>query len=98
MRHFIIEITYLVPFEQLGATVAEHRAFLQTGYDLGLLLFSGPQNPKTGGIVVARAKSSEEIQAFFAKDPYALSGKGKHRFVEFEPVKNQPFLAEWITG
>lgn len=98
MKHFIVEITYLVPFEQLGETVAEHRSFLQTGYDSGKLLFSGPQNPKIGGMVVARAVSLEEIQTLFAHDPYAVKGLASHRFVEFEPVKYQPFLLDWIKG
>ena len=32
-----------------------HRAFLKRGYEQGLLLCSGPMNPLTGGMVVARA-------------------------------------------
>ena len=96
MKHFIIEITYTVPVDQLGDVTPEHRAFLQTGYDSGLLLFSGPQVPRVGGIVVARAASLEEIQQFFADDPYQKKGLGAYRFVEFNPVKNQAFMEPWL--
>ena len=96
MKHFIVEITYSVPADQLGDVTPEHRAFLQTGYDSGLLLLSGPQVPRVGGIVVARADSLEEIQRFFADDPYQKKGLATYRFIEFNPVKNQAFIEPWL--
>jgi uncharacterized protein YciI len=98
MLHFLVEITYTVPFEALSGVVAEHRAYLQTGYDKGWLLISGPLNPKTGGLVVAKAPSAEAIREFFRTDPYAMKGLATYNFVEFEPVKRQAFLEEWMTG
>ncbi len=96
MRHFIIEITYTVPAEHLSEVVTEHRAYLQKGYDAGLLLLSGPQSPRIGGMVVARANSLEDIQAFFKNDPYQVKGLAVYRFIEFEPLKFQAFLKEWL--
>ncbi|NTV37470.1 MAG: hypothetical protein HGA53_11010, partial [Anaerolineaceae bacterium] len=84
--------------EKVAATLAEHRAFLQTGYERGWLLMSGPQVPKTGGMVIARAPSMDELREFFRNDPYLVRGLATYRFVEFEPVKNQPFMADWIAG
>jgi uncharacterized protein YciI len=98
MKHFMVEILYLVPFEEMSEIVPEHRAFLQGGYDRGWLLMSGPMVPKTGGIVIARAPSLEDIRAFFANDPYLLKGVANHRIVEFEPVKRQAQMEEWVTG
>jgi len=98
MKHFLIEIVYTAIPEQIAATTNDHRAFLQTGYDKGWLLMSGPQNPRTGGIVIARAPSLEDIQAFFKNDPYAIRKLATHRFVEFEPVKHRPFLESWVNG
>jgi uncharacterized protein YciI len=97
MKHFIIEITYTDTPEQIAATVSEHRTFLQTGYDKGWLLISGPQNPKVGGIIVARAPSLEELQTFFKDDPYPARKLAVYRFIEFEPVKHQPFLDSWVN-
>lgn len=98
MRHFVIESTYLVPFDQLGDNIALHRAFLQTGYDRGLLLCSGPQSSRKGGLIVARAESPDAIQQFMAGDPYQQKGLASYRYVEFEPVKRQAFLEKWIAG
>ena len=40
---FLVEITYLVPAEELGDILPEHRSFLKGGYEKGLLLVSGPK-------------------------------------------------------
>lgn len=95
MRHFIVEVTYKAPIAQIDAALAEHRAFLQKGYDAGLLLCSGPQEPRVGGVIVARAKSLDALKAFFAADPYLVRALGDYRFVEFSPVKRQAFLEGW---
>ena len=96
MKHYIVEITYTATPETIAASVGEHRAFLQTGYDCGWLLLSGPRVPRTGGMIVARAPSLRELQDFFGNDPYQIKGLAEYRFTEFEPVKFQPFLMDWI--
>jgi len=96
MKHFIVEITYTLPAEQVTDVTPDHRVFLQSGYDSGMLLFSGPQVPRVGGIVVARAASLEEIQQFFADDPYLKRGAATYRFIEFNPVKYQAFMEPWL--
>jgi uncharacterized protein YciI len=97
MKHFIIEITYKVPFEELQNILPAHRTFLDEGYAKGLLLMSGPQNPKTGGIIVARTKDEKEIKDYFSKDPYYTEGVAEHRFIEFTPVKFNEIIKTWIN-
>jgi len=97
MKHFMIEITYTAPMETIDDILPSHRNFLQAGYDAGLLLCSGPQNPRTGGIVFARAGSLEAIQKYFENDPYVQQNAATYRFIEFNPVKHQPFLSNWVT-
>jgi uncharacterized protein YciI len=98
MKHYVVEITFIAPMVRIEEIVPQHRAFLQTGYDRGWLLMSGPLNPRTGGMVVARAPSLEEIQSFFGQDPYQLNHVATYRFAEFSPVKRQPFLDNWANG
>jgi uncharacterized protein YciI len=98
MKHFIIELTYTVSAERLAEIVVEHRAFLATGYARGWLLMSGPQAPRVGGMVVARAPSLEAIQQFFQDDPYQVKGAATYRFVEFEPVRLQEWMKGWVSG
>jgi len=98
MKHFVIEITYTAPMEKIMEVVTDHRAFLRGAMEGGTLLFSGPQSPRVGGMLVARAESREEIEQLFAGDPYNLAGLTSYRFVEFEPVLAQPFMADWVAG
>ena len=98
MKHFIIESAFNVPFEQLGETLPEHRRFLQRGYEANRLLCSGPQSTQKGGIMVARASSLEEIQGFFAEDPYQKKGLATYRFIEFSPVLYHKLIESWVAA
>lgn len=95
MRHFLIEITYTAPLAAIDATLSAHREFLQRGYDSGHLLMSGPMTPRVGGVVIARAPSSEELERFFNEDPFRVQKLARYRIVEFTPVKHQALLTEW---
>lgn len=39
---FVLLVTYTAPLERIDSVLAQHRNFLQTGYDKGFLLASGP--------------------------------------------------------
>lgn len=97
MKHFIIDINYEVPIEQVAPHTPDHRAFLRVGYERGLLLISGPKASKTGGFIVARANSQEELEAYFREDPFQVRGIATYSFTAFDPVKRQPFLELWAT-
>lgn len=97
MKHFIIEITYTAPPDKMAEIRPQHRAYIQTGFDCGLLLFSGPMEPMTGGIVVARMNSLSDVTDFFAQDPYNIADVAAYRFIEFKPVFFQPPLENWMT-
>jgi len=96
MKYFMIEVTYTAPIEKIDEHQPMHRSFLQTGYDINLLLMSGPQNPRTGGMVIARSNSLEDLKAFFSNDPYQKLRLAEYRFVEFSPVKHAKLVAPWI--
>jgi hypothetical protein len=48
--------------------------------------------------VITRADSLETIQSFFANDPYRLNQAAAYTDTEFEAVKHQPFLTDWLAG
>jgi len=96
MKFFIIEITYTAPMAKIDDILPAHRTFLQEYYDKGALLLSGPQNPRTGGIIVARAESLEAAQEIFSHDPYQVQKAADYRFIEFNPVKFSPIVENWV--
>jgi uncharacterized protein YciI len=98
MKHFLLEGQHLVPFEQRDpALIAAHRRFLQQGYDQGRFLMSGPSIPTTGGILVARAQSRDELDAWLADEPFCRAKVMRFaRITEFDPVQHQPVLKDWF--
>lgn len=97
MKHFIIKIDYSSPIEEIEKVLADHRNFLQQGYDQKFLLCSGPLNPRTGGIIIAKAENLEIIKTFFENDPYNINKLANYEFLEFNPVKHQNFMSDWIS-
>ncbi|MFL9841202.1 YciI family protein [Sphingomonas sp. ST-64] len=69
----VITITYVAPIEEIDAQLAAHVAWLEAGFEEGLLLLAGRQVPRTGGIVLCRGRRAE-VEAFAATDPFITSG------------------------
>lgn len=97
-KHFVIESTYLAELGKIDEKLAAHRAHLETGFRSGMLLASGPQQPRIGGMILARARERREVEEFLARDPFALAGISRYRVIEFEPVKQAPVFAGWAGG
>jgi uncharacterized protein YciI len=99
VKHFILEGEHLAPFATFAHLQPLHHAFLQSGYDHGHFLFSGPQIPPHGGFLAARAETREVLDALLAEEPFVKTGKMRFkRVVEFDPVQHQPLLKPWFAG
>ena len=95
MKHFLLEGEHIVPFgERAPELITAHRQFLQQGYEEGRFLLSGPSIPPSGGILLARAESLEELNRFLADEPYCKAKVMRFsKIIEFEP---QPVLKDWF--
>ncbi len=98
MKHFLLEGEHLVPFEQRAPElIAAHRRFLQQGYEAGRFLLSGPSIPPTGGVLIARAQSLEELNEFLTDEPFCKAKVMRFsKITEFNPVQHQPTLNNWF--
>src|ERR1051325_8279708 len=99
MKHFLLEGKHFGPFEQRDPKLfRSHRQFLQQRYDKGRFLLSGPSIPPTGGVLIARARSLDELREFLAEEPFCKAKLMRFsRIVEFEPVQHQPVLRDWFA-
>lgn len=98
MKYFIINLKYLVPVEQLADHVTAHRAHLDHGYSQGWFLASGPQNPKVGGTIIARAPARDYIDKLLEKDPFKVKNLAEYQITEFEPVKRHPEMGMFFAS
>ena len=96
MKHIIVTLKYLVPIEEIDKYLIEHRSFLDSGYEKKILMASGPQNPREGGVLIARAISIEEVKEYCKSDPFSIHKLAEYTFTEFIPVKYQKEFKDWF--
>ncbi len=94
---YIIQLHYHVPVAVLDTYLIAHRAYLDESYAKGIFITSGPQNPRTGGIIIAKAKDKngnkvtrEDLANIMDKDPFMLNKAATYNIIEFSTVKASP--------
>ena len=92
----IIQTTYKASLNEVNKYLNAHREFLDYYYKQGVLLASGPQNPRTGGIIIAAGKDKSVIESIFQKDPFYLAEIADYQFIEFMPIKHCDALKDII--
>jgi uncharacterized protein YciI len=93
---FVVIISYKKPLEIIDQFTAAHRQYLDECYANNLLLVSGPQIPRSGGIIIANVKTQPEVQQIIAADPFYLHDVADYQIIEFNPLKHHPALAKLL--
>jgi uncharacterized protein YciI len=84
---FIINLTYIIPLQEVEPFMDEHIAFITAQYDEGYFLMSGRKNPRTGGVILAKASSLEEIKQIMDQDPFIINKVASYDIIDFQPNK-----------
>ena len=92
---FVISLRYLVSLEKIDAVMQKHVAFLNKHFAAGDFLVSGRQEPRTGGIIIARAKNREAVERMMAQDPFVKGRLASVDIVEFVANKMGKDLEGW---
>lgn len=93
---FIVQLTYKVEISEVEKYLQAHREFLEYYYKLGLILASGPMNPRKGGVILALTKDKEYLESILRKDPYYLAEIADYQLIEFTPVKHRDEIKSLI--
>lgn len=93
---FVILLHYLKPIEDVERVVVPHRAYLDSLYAQGVLLASGPQIPRTGGVLLAKGMDKGALWDLLKKDPFYTEGIAEYKLIEFDPIKHNAALKELI--
>jgi len=80
---FVIELTYKAPLAEIDASMAAHVNFLKKYYAAGNFIVSGRKIPRDGGIIVAVARSLDQIEAIIREDPFHERGLADFRVIQF---------------
>lgn len=90
---FLILLTYIKPLEDIDHLVSEHRDFLERRYASGHFLLSGRKDPRTGGVILAKAKNRNEIEKILTEDPFFIEKMAEYEIIEFVPTMAAENLA-----
>lgn len=93
---FIIDLNYQAPLEKLDEAMKAHVEFLDKHYEAGDFITSGRKVPRTGGIIIARAKSKEEVDQWMQEDPFYKERLSDFTITEFITSQAQPLIRELL--
>lgn len=83
-------IRYRRPFEEIAPHVEEHRAYLKDLKAQGLLLASGPFDPRTGGALLLRIPDGEDMRTALDRirddDPFTRLAMAQYELLPWNPV------------
>ena len=80
---FIISLTYIVPLDELDRHMTAHVLFLKEYYAKNIFVASGRKVPRTGGVILALAKSACEVDEIMARDPFIKNKLATYESIEF---------------
>jgi uncharacterized protein YciI len=89
---FIIDLHYIVPLEHIDAQMKPHMAFLKKHYASGDFIMSGRKVPRTGGVILAAAKSKAEAERIIQDDPFVRLRLAEYTIIEFQTSQVHPAL------
>ncbi|MDR6487533.1 uncharacterized protein YciI [Chryseobacterium vietnamense] len=84
---FIISLTYKSSVEDVERLIPRHNIFLNKYYESGRFIASGRKEPRTGGIIIAKAASKREVEQLITEDPFYIHGIADYTITEFIPSK-----------
>jgi uncharacterized protein YciI len=88
-------IRYRRPLEDVLTVVEEHRAYLRELQADGLLLASGPMDPRSGGALLLRVPDDavhETLDRIRDDDPYTRTGMAQYELIPWAVVTGRDTL------
>lgn len=83
---FLVLLDYLRPLPEVDLHMDDHRAFLSRHYAAGHFLLSGRKVPRTGGVILAKANSLDEVAQWISEDPFRHAGVASYEIIAWEPT------------
>lgn len=95
---FLIDVQYEAQLTEVDAALADHVTFLRQQYQQGVFIVSGRKVPRTGGIILARGVTRDELDAILDSDPFKQQGLARYTVTEFVASMTAVELATFQEG
>jgi len=90
-------VRYRKGIEEIDKVLVEHRSYLKGLLDQGLLLASGPNQPRNCGALLLRVPDQDADKALDAirdGDPFVKAGVAQYELIAWNPVLGLEALAK----
>jgi len=96
---YLILLTYQRPLAEVEAHLAAHREYLARHYAAAHFLLSGPREPRTGGVILARAESHAQVVRWVDDDPFKQAGIAAYEIIAWDPaLRASEVPAQWVPN
>ncbi len=88
-------LRYRQPLEKILPIVDRHRAYLSTLRDRGILLVSGPLEPRFGGAILLRVPDDagmEVLDRIRDEDPFTIERVAQYEMLPWSPTNGKEKL------
>lgn len=85
----LILVRYRLPMEEVAKVTDEHRTYLRELKAKGILIASGPMDPRTGGAILVRVPDENVQQSLTALrdgDPFFKKNIANYELIPWAPV------------
>lgn len=88
MSYALVLIRYRRPLEEVNVVTPAHREYLAGLRDAGILLASGPFDPRTGGALLLRLPDDDPaaLDRIRDQDPFWQAGIGNYELLRWAPT------------
>jgi uncharacterized protein YciI len=85
----LIVIRYRLPLEDVAKVTEEHRAYLRDLKAAGILIASGPMEPRTGGAILVRVpddNAHNDLTKLRDEDPFYKQNVANYELIPWNPL------------
>ncbi|NVC96132.1 GTP cyclohydrolase [Vibrio natriegens] len=93
---FIVSLTYISEISQIDKYLKAHIEYLDKNYEKGFFIASGRKVPRSGGVILAKARNRGELEEVLNDDPFKIHNLADYELIEFVPTKSAPEFASLI--
>lgn len=93
---FLLLVDYKQPLNVVDEHLEAHVQFLDKYYRQGRFIFSGRRNPRTGGVILVRSNTIDEVQKIIKEDPFYQHDVADYSIIEFTPTKYHELFKPFV--
>ena len=84
---FVVSLSYICELDEVEKHLQAHLDYLDKYYADGTFIVSGRKVPRAGGVILARAESTEALKEILAEDPFHIHNVATYDINEFVVTK-----------